>query len=85
MPLHTNAAELWIVFHTVQTVQLVEMGPGYGTLMNDVLSTCKKFPDFMAAVSCNLVEISPHMRGINTGHNVHSVYSSICYGVRGLY
>ena len=38
---------------------LVELGPGNGTLMADLLRACKIVPDFLAAANIQLIEISP--------------------------
>ena len=43
-------------------INLVEMGPGNGTLMKDVLHIVKNFPTFQAALQVSLVEVSPAMR-----------------------
>jgi len=45
-------------------VNLVELGPGRGTLMSDLLRTAKKFPEFYQALKVNLVEVSPALRGL---------------------
>lgn len=39
---------------------LVELGPGRGTMMADILRTARRFVSFRAA----LVEVSPHLRGL---------------------
>jgi len=41
---------------------LVEMGPGRGTLMKDILTAAGKFPDFCGALDVHLVELSATMR-----------------------
>ncbi len=41
---------------------LVELGPGLGTLMADIARTAKVVPAFMAAASIHLVETSPLLR-----------------------
>ncbi|MCP5081945.1 MAG: class I SAM-dependent methyltransferase [Alphaproteobacteria bacterium] len=41
---------------------LVELGPGRGTLMSDVLRAAKVMPGFLAAAEVHLVETSPLMR-----------------------
>jgi SAM-dependent MidA family methyltransferase len=43
-------------------VQLVELGPGRGTLMADALRAAKTLPDFRDALSVHLVETSPVLR-----------------------
>ena len=41
---------------------LVELGPGRGTLMSDVLRAAKVMPGFLAAAEVHLVETSPLLR-----------------------
>jgi len=55
------------LLNSPKAVQIVEIGPGKGTLMADVLSTaCSSFPDFANALAdgggVHLVEVSPDMR-----------------------
>ncbi|WP_237153718.1 class I SAM-dependent methyltransferase [Oryzibacter oryziterrae] len=45
-----------------ETVHLVELGPGRGTLMADLLRAARTHPAFRAAVSVHLVEMSPTLR-----------------------
>ena len=54
----------WLGQGRVQSgVVLMELGPGKGTLMADVLRTLKSFPDMQRAVSkVVLVEASPKLR-----------------------
>jgi SAM-dependent MidA family methyltransferase len=47
-----------------QDFQVVELGPGNGSLMHDFLRTTKKFPDFFAKTSICLVEISARLQEI---------------------
>jgi len=42
--------------------QLVEFGPGRGTLMADVLRVARRMPAFLAAARLTLVETSPRLR-----------------------
>jgi len=44
--------------------RLVELGPGRGTLMSDVLRTAKVAPEFLAELEVVLVEASPALRQI---------------------
>ncbi len=44
--------------------QLVELGPGRGTLMSDLLRMAVLRPDFLKAAQLNLVEMSPRLRDI---------------------
>ncbi|CAI5995713.1 unnamed protein product [Closterium sp. NIES-65] len=43
-------------------VRLVELGPGRGTLMADLLRSSAKFTSFSGAVEVHLVEVSPALR-----------------------
>ncbi len=57
----------WLV-HTWEEIgapasfNLIELGPGRGTLMSDILRTAKVRPDFLKAVQVYLVETSPALR-----------------------
>lgn len=42
--------------------QLVELGPGRGTLLQDALRAARVMPAFLEALSLHLVEISPSLR-----------------------
>lgn len=44
------------------TARLVELGPGRGTMMSDVLRAAKTAPDFLAAIDVVLVESHPALR-----------------------
>jgi SAM-dependent MidA family methyltransferase len=43
---------------------LVELGPGRGTLMADMLRAAKAAPDFLKAAEVVMVEASPHLRAV---------------------
>ena len=43
---------------------LLELGPGRGTLMADVLRVCGKIPGFRERVSVRLIEQSPHLAAL---------------------
>jgi len=70
-------AALWLQLDSPQRVHLVELGPGRGTLMADVLRATKSVPGFAQAVQVHLVEMSPKLEQIqhqtleNSGHNIH--------------
>jgi NADH dehydrogenase [ubiquinone] 1 alpha subcomplex assembly factor 7 len=51
--------EVWNGMGRPNPVHLVELGPGRGTLMADLLRATKLLPDFEAAVQVHLVETSP--------------------------
>ncbi|QXT40783.1 class I SAM-dependent methyltransferase [Gymnodinialimonas ceratoperidinii] len=48
------------------TVRLVELGPGRGTLMADVLRATRAVPGFHDAVELHLVEASPTLRAVQS-------------------
>lgn len=43
-------------------VNLVELGPGRGTLMEDILRVARHAPEWLKAVQLHLVEINPRLR-----------------------
>ncbi len=55
-------------------IRLVELGPGRGTLMADLLRAAAVRPAFLAAARITLVETSPALRGAQahalTGHDI---------------
>jgi len=68
-------AETWRISVAPQPVSLVELGPGRGTLMADILRAVRVAPDFAAALSVHLVETSPSLTAMQqrtlAGHDVH--------------
>lgn len=56
------AVETWIRMGRPAAFRLVEMGPGDGTLMSDLLRAGKLDPGFLAAAQVWLVEVSPPLR-----------------------
>jgi SAM-dependent MidA family methyltransferase len=52
------AAAVWQLMGSPDPVRLVELGPGRGTMMRDMLRAAKVMPEFRAAISLHLVEIS---------------------------
>jgi NADH dehydrogenase [ubiquinone] 1 alpha subcomplex assembly factor 7 len=52
------AAATWRAMGSPGEVNLVELGPGRGTMMVDVLRAARVMPDFRAAIRVHLVEIS---------------------------
>ncbi|WP_247653825.1 class I SAM-dependent methyltransferase [Labrenzia sp. PHM005] len=49
-----------------EAVQLVELGPGRGTLMADFLRVAVQRPAFLNAARLNLVEMSPRLRQVQS-------------------
>jgi NADH dehydrogenase [ubiquinone] 1 alpha subcomplex assembly factor 7 len=54
--------EVWHSMGRPSPCRLIELGPGRGTLMADILRATRLLPDFQAAVSVHLVETSPALR-----------------------
>jgi len=70
-------AALWLQLGKPKRVHLVELGPGRGTLMADILRAAKSVPGFAKSLHVHLVEMSPKLKEIqrqtleNSGHNIH--------------
>ena len=56
------AAEIWGRMGSPAGLRLVELGPGRGTLMKDLLRATRIVPGFRAAIDIHLVETSPVLR-----------------------
>ena len=56
-------AAIWMRMDQPKHINIVELGPGRGTLMNDALRAVKVLPAFRAAIELHLVEISPALQG----------------------
>jgi len=54
--------EVWNGVGRPTDCRLVELGPGRGTLMADLLRATRLLPDFKAAATVHLVETSPSLR-----------------------
>ena len=54
--------EVWQTMGSPSSCQLVELGPGRGTLMADALRAARVRPAFTQAIHLHLVETSPHLR-----------------------
>lgn len=57
------AAQVWLNMESPENVSLVELGPGRGTLMADIMRTlAKAVPALHDAADIHLVEMSPQLR-----------------------
>ena len=74
---------IWIVHEwkkmgKVQPLQIVELGPGNGTLMKDILKTIYKLtPEEMKHLQIHLVETSPNLTKIQQTSIVSCQWLSI--------
>lgn len=57
-------AQTWMDQGQPARIALVELGPGRGTLMADILRTAKAVPAFANACDVHLVEASPKLRDV---------------------
>ncbi|MEK9683228.1 MAG: SAM-dependent methyltransferase [Rhodospirillaceae bacterium] len=53
---------IWQQADSPDKVRLVELGPGRGTLISDILRTSRYISGFIDAISVHLVETSPYLR-----------------------
>jgi NADH dehydrogenase [ubiquinone] 1 alpha subcomplex assembly factor 7 len=59
-------AQEWLAAGKPARQNLIELGPGRGTMMRDMLRVARSVPDFMAALDVTLVEASPLLRATQT-------------------
>jgi SAM-dependent MidA family methyltransferase len=82
------AAAVWKSMGMPNPVRLVELGPGRGTMMADILRAIRVLPSFYQAVNVDLVEINPALvdrqqetlRGVKTQVTWHDAFESIGEG-----
>jgi NADH dehydrogenase [ubiquinone] 1 alpha subcomplex assembly factor 7 len=75
-------ATAWVAMGRPGTFSLVELGPGMGTLMADVLKASKAMPGFREAADIHLVEMSPVLRKLQgeklrRGINWHETLATV--------
>ena len=56
------AAEVWQEIGAPAVLQLVEIGPGRGTMMLDAIRAARAAPEFRRALRVHLIEVSPVLR-----------------------
>ncbi|GFO34673.1 NADP dehydrogenase [ubiquinone] complex i, assembly factor 7-like [Plakobranchus ocellatus] len=49
----------WLNCYSGKAIQIVELGPGRGTLADDMLRVFSQFPEIASNISLHLVEVSP--------------------------
>lgn len=65
----------WTMLKQPPSINFIELGPGRGTLLSDILRVFSRFPLAYNAISLHLVEVSPAMRSLQ--ENVLSKLSSL--------
>jgi NADH dehydrogenase [ubiquinone] 1 alpha subcomplex assembly factor 7 len=55
---------VWQLLGSPAKLDLVELGPGRGTMASDIVRVARKFPAFAAALRLSLVEVSPVLRAV---------------------
>lgn len=58
------AAQVWLQMGAPERFALIELGPGRGTLMADMMRAAKAAPGFLEAAQVTLVETSPALREV---------------------
>ncbi len=58
------ASEAWRGAGSPAPARLIELGPGRGTLMADILRVARVAPEFLAASTVHLIETSPVLRDV---------------------
>ena len=58
------AVSVWRQMGLPQTLRIIELGPGRGTLLKDALRAAAVVPDFVRAAALDLVEISPALEAV---------------------
>ncbi len=61
-------ADYWQRSGRPSAIKLIELGPGRGTLMADLLRAARSVPGFSEALTVDLVEISPALRSEQAKH-----------------
>ena len=55
-------ASVWRMMGSPENVRLIELGPGRGTMMLDILRAARVVPEFRNAVVVHMVEVSPALQ-----------------------
>jgi SAM-dependent MidA family methyltransferase len=79
---------VWKLMGEPDSLRLIELGPGRGTMMLDILRTAYALPDFRKAVHVHFVEVSPMLeerqrRAVNSSNvpvEWHKTLDEVPYG-----
>lgn len=66
------AVNSWQSMGSPKSFQLIELGPGRGTLMKDLLRATKHIPKFHDAIDIQLIEVSPVLKKIQKQNIIHN-------------
>jgi SAM-dependent MidA family methyltransferase len=61
------ALSVWRMLDEPESINLIELGPGRGTMMRDALRAARVLPKFRQALSVHMVEISPTLEQLQRG------------------
>lgn len=64
--------DFWLKLNCPKPFHLIELGPGRGILMEDILRVAKLYPEFHEALHIHLVEISPALKSVQKEAVQHS-------------
>jgi NADH dehydrogenase [ubiquinone] 1 alpha subcomplex assembly factor 7 len=69
------AVEVWREIGSPEPIQIIELGPGRGTMMLDALRAARAVADFRRAARVHLIEVSPALqqRQVETLRGIHDV------------
>jgi len=56
------AASVWRMMDEPAEINLIELGPGHGTMMADALRAIRVLPAFRSAVTVHMIEVNPALR-----------------------
>ncbi len=74
------ALSVWRMMDEPEAINLIELGPGRGTMMRDALRAAKVLPKFRQALSVHMVEISPTLEQLQR-NSLSDSRSSRCSGI----
>jgi len=70
---------VWKQLKEPKTIGIVELGPGKGTLMSDLIRIARRFPSFESALNIHLVEKSPSLKEIQRAKLMQRTHVPLCW------